>query len=300
MSNKPLKYILFLICTISLLNLIILSIFSIFWRSADATYLNQLPYYLLSAVLSAFFIAFLVVSSAPVLKDFLTNQRSLLRLENLSHPLLLKLSLEAPGTYHHSLAVANLANKAAKAIGADSLLTRIGAYYHDIGKTTNPAYYIENQKEGINIHEEIQNPKKSAKIILDHVHAGLNLANEYHFPKEVTAFISEHHGTSLTHFYYQAEKAGKKIKKNDFRYPGPKPLTRETAVTMLADVIEARVRLLEKVTPGTIEEVVDKSIKEKIDEKQLELSGLTPRETGIIRQSFIDTLETIYHQRIKY
>lgn len=300
MSNKPLKYILFLISAISLLNLLILSVFSIFWRLAGTSYLDQLPYYLMAAVLSALIIAFLVVSTAPVLKDFLANQRSLLRLENLSHPLLLKLSLEAPGTYHHCLAVANLANKAAKAIGADSLLTRIGAYYHDIGKTINPSYYIENQKEGINIHEEMQNPKKSAKIILGHVQSGLNLANDYHFPKEVIAFISEHHGTSLTHFYYQAEKSGKKVKKSDFRYPGPKPLSRETAITMLADIIEARVRLLEKVTPEAIEEVVDQSIKEKNQENQLELSGLTPRELGIIRQSFIDTLETIYHQRVKY
>ncbi|EKD56390.1 MAG: hypothetical protein ACD_58C00206G0009 [uncultured bacterium] len=300
MSTKPIKYILSLIAIITIINLIFIFLFSFFWRHLESNILLSLLYYFLASFCSAIFITFFVVASAPVLKDFLATYRQLLRLENLSHPLLMKLSLEAPGTYHHSLSVANLANRAAKAIGADPLLTRVGAYYHDIGKTTHPEYYIENQKGGSNPHDEINNPKESAKMIKEHVSEGLRLAQEYHLPKEVTSFIPEHQGTQLSNFYQKAIGENRKAKKSDFRYGGPKPLSRETAIVMLADVVEAKIRLLEKVSPEAISITVKQSIDEKIADGQLELAGLTNREINQIQSSFMDTLSVMYHQRVRY
>lgn len=300
MSNKPIVYILSLIGIITIINLIFIFLFSLLWHSDQISFGLKFTYYFLAALSSSLVISFFVVATAPVLKDFLATYRRLLRLENLSHPLLMKLSLEAPGTYHHSLTVANLANRAAKAVGADSLLTRVGAYYHDIGKTTHPEYYIENQKGGLNPHDEINDPKESFKMIKEHVTEGLRLAEEYHLPKEVTAFIPEHQGTQLTGFYQKAIELGKKIKKSDFRYAGPKPLSRETAIIMLADAIEAKIRLLEKVTPDAINETVQQTIDEKIADGQLELSGLNNREISMIKSSFVETLSVIYHQRVEY
>ena len=232
----------------------------------------------------------------------MATYRRLLRLESLSHPLLLKFSMEAPGTYHHSLNVANLAYKAAKSIKADALLTRVGAYYHDIGKLKNPVFYIENQnKTDKSPHDELQDPEKSAKIIIDHVKYGIELGKEYKLPSEVIAFISEHHGTSrIKYFFEMAKKMGLKPREKDFTYPGPKPLSPETAILMLADVIEAKIRLLNKVNKTTITQTVYESVQEKIDEKQLELSGLTQKQLDQICQSFISTLAVMYHQRINY
>lgn len=300
MSNKPIKYIVSLIAIITIINLIFIFLFSFFWRHLQSNILLSSLYYFLASFCSAIFITFFVVASAPVLKDFLATYRQLLRLENLSHPLLMKLSLEAPGTYHHSLSVANLANRAAKSISADSLLTRVGAYYHDIGKILHPEYYIENQKGGINPHDEINDPKESVKMIKSHVSDGLILAEEYHLPKEIAAFITEHQGTQLSNFYQKAISLNQKVRKSDFRYAGPKPLSRETAIVMLADVIEAKIRLLEKVTPEAIDETVAQSLDEKIADGQLELAGLTNREINQIKQSFIDTLSVMYHQRVRY
>lgn len=299
--KKPIKYSLFLVVAITLINLIIFLLFSLIWKNLPMYSLIQIIIFTLACLVSAITIAFLVIFTAPVLKDFLITYRRLLRLENLSHPLLMRLSAEAPGTYHHSIAVANLANKAAKAIGADSLLTRIGGYYHDIGKLKNPQNFIENQKNEENIHEKLDNPKESVQLIIEHVKNGLKLAEEYKLPQEVIAFIPEHQGTMLINYFYEKSKeSGLKIKKSDFRYPGPKPLSRETAVLMLADAIEAIIRLLDNVTPEKIQEIVDNVIKERLNDNQLELSGLTMREINTMSNSFIETLLSMFHQRIEY
>lgn len=300
MSTKPIKYILSLITIIAIINLIFIFLFSLLWHSQELSFGEKFTYYFLASLSASLVISFFVVATAPVLKDFLATYRRLLRLENLSHPLLLKLSLEAPGTYHHSLSVANLANRAAKAIGADSLLTRVGAYYHDVGKTVHPEYYIENQKGEANPHDEINDPKQSAQMIREHVTEGLRLAQEYHLPKEVSAFIPEHQGTQLSHFYQKAFSEDKKVRKSDFRYGGPKPLSRETAIVMLADIIEAKVRLIEKVTPEAISLIVKQTVEEKISDGQLELSGLNNREISLIQPSFVETLSVMHHQRVQY
>lgn len=301
MSNKPIIYILSLVGIISLINLIFIFLFSLLWHGLESSFGLRLLLYFLASLSASLVISFFIAITSPVLKDFLVTYRRLLRLENLSHPLLMKLSLEAPGTYHHSLSVANLANRAAKAIGADSLLTRVGSYYHDVGKVVHPEYYIENQKESDqNLHDELNDPKASMKIIKEHVSEGLKLAEEYHLPKEVSAFIPEHQGTQLSHFYQKAINQGKKVKKGDFRYSGPKPLSRETAITMLADVIDAKIRLLDKVTPEAINQIVTQTIEEKVNDNQLELSGLSSREIFLLNKSFVDTLSVMYHQRVKY
>ncbi len=302
MFEKPLKYGLFLVGIITVINLVIIGVFSIAWHNLPYLSFLQFIYFFLTSFISAFIVSLAVLFTAPVLKDYLATFRRLLRLESFSHPLLLKLSLEAPGTYHHSLTVANLAYKAAKAIKADSLLTRIGGYYHDIGKVENPAFYIENQKKGENSpHENIKDPKKSAQIIIGHVKYGIKLGKEYNLPTEVIAFIPEHHGTSrIKYFFELAKKMGLKPREKDFSYPGPKPLSLETAILMLADVIEAKIRLLDKVDKEKITRTVNEAVREKIKEKQLELSGLTQHQLDEICQSFIETLCVMHHQRIKY
>lgn len=243
----------------------------------------------------------IVILTSPVLKDFLATYRTMMRLENLSHPLLLKLSLESPGTYHHSLMVANLANRAAKSIGANSILTRIGGYYHDIGKTKAPKYFIENQLAGENPHAQLANPKKSAQIIIAHVSDGVKMAHEAHLPKEIIDLIEQHHGTTaVTFFYEQAKTKNYKTKKTDFTYPGPKPLSPEAAVLMMADAIEAKMRLCNDITPLTIRETVNEIVDDRIKNKQLEFAGISNEKIERIRTSFIETLSTMFHQRIQY
>lgn len=291
--SKPIKYALFLVAAITL----VIFIFSIFFSFLGSAYILLFIVSLLSAII----ITIIIIYTSPILKDMLATYRSMMRLENLSHPLLIELSLEAPGTYHHSLMVANLANRAAKTIGANSILTRIGGYYHDIGKTENPAFFIENQVEGDNPHSELNDSKKSAKIIINHVTNGVKLAQENHFSKDLIDLIEQHHGTTLvTFFYEQAKKKNPKVRMNDFRYPGPKPLTSEAAILMLADAIEAKIRLCNKITPLVIRETVDEIIDLRVKDRQLELSGLDQPKIERIRQSFIETLSTMFHQRIKY
>ncbi len=302
MFNKPLKYGLFILGTITAINLIVIGIFSIAWHNLTYLSILQVFYFFLASFVSAFIISLAIFFTAPVLKDYLATFRRLLRLENLSHPLLMKLSLEAPGTYHHSLNVANLAYKASKAINADALLTRIGAYYHDIGKLKNPTFYIENQeKHTKNVTKELEDPKKSAQIIIEHVTYGIELAKEYNLPTEVIAFIPEHHGTSrIKYFFELAKKMSLKPSEKDFTYPGPKPLSSETAILMLSDIVEAKIRLVENIDKQKISETVTESVQEKINDKQLELSGLTQKQIDTICQSFIETLCVMHHQRIEY
>lgn len=291
--DKPLKYGLFLISSITAIIFVVFAVLNLIGSSILVN--------LISALISAIVISLLVIFTAPVLKDILATYRTMMRLENLSHPLLLELSLETPGTYNHSLTVSNLANRAAKAIGANSILTRIGGYYHDIGKAKNPEYFIENQTPGENPHAEINNPKKSAEIILNHVSNGVKMAEENHVPKEIIDLIEQHHGTTtIFYFFDQAKKNNYKTNKEDFRYPGPKPMTPEAAILMLADAIEAKIRLVPKITPLVIRETVDEIIAQRIKEKQLELSSLSPEKIERIRESFNETLSTMYHQRIKY
>nr|MBO2472081.1 metal-dependent phosphohydrolase [Bacillota bacterium] len=232
----------------------------------------------------------------------ITSSLRLLELSNPNHPLLRKLLMEAPGSYHHSILVGNLAEAAAEAIGADPLLVRVGAQYHDIGKTKRPYFFVENQFGGENPHDKIS-PTLSTLIIISHVKDGVELAKEYQLPPVIIDFIREHHGTDLVKYFYQKalENAqGEPVDERDFRYPGPKPQSKETALVMLADAVEAAVRSLARPTPGRIEGLVRRLIRERLESGQLDESDLTLRDLDKIADAFVRVLTGIFHQRIEY
>jgi hypothetical protein len=221
------------------------------------------------------------------------------------HPLLRLLLREAPGTYQHSLQVANLAEQAAERIGADALLTRVGSLYHDIGKTANPVFFIENQPPGfINPHEGL-GPEQSAEIIIRHVTEGLELGRKYRLPQRVLDFVLEHHGTGLARYqYYNAVQAAggdeSLVDKAMFRYPGPRPQSRETAILMLADGSEARVRAERPEDDEKLREVIKSAVKDRIASGQLDDTKLTLNDLSLIVESFTATLRGVYHPRLTY
>jgi putative nucleotidyltransferase with HDIG domain len=224
-------------------------------------------------------------------------------LARLNQPLLRQLLRRAPGTYHHSLMVANLAEQAAERIGADGLLARVGAYYHDVGKIVRPNLFIENQLDGKNGHNRLD-PRASAQIIISHVNDGLDLAKEYHLPCAVRAFIPEHQGTGLVkYFYHQAGEqadAPAFVDESDFRYPGPKPQSRETAIVMLADSCEAAVRAAHPPSTGEINKIVQRITDDKLISGELDECGLTGRDLDQIRNAFVEMLHGVFHPRIQY
>lgn len=224
----------------------------------------------------------------------------LLELSNPGHPLLRRLQMEAPGTYHHSVIVGNLAEAAADAIGADGLLVRVGTNYHDVGKIRRPVFFVENQIGVENPHDRMS-PSLSALTVAAHVRDGLDLAREYGLPRAVADFIPEHHGTTLiTYFYHQAVQRGDDPEPAAFRYEGPKPQTREVAIVMLADAAEAAVRSLPRPTPDRIYEVVRKIIHERLEDGQLDECDLMFRDLEQIAQTFTRILTGIFHPRIEY
>jgi hypothetical protein len=231
----------------------------------------------------------------------ITTSLQLMELARPTHPLLRQLLLKAPGTYHHSILVSNMAEEAAGRVGADALLARVGAYYHDIGKTIQPYFFVDNQVEGVNVHERLD-PRTSAQIVISHVKDGLDLAKKYRLPSKVRDFIPQHHGTSLaTYFYQQArESEGDEVNEEDFRYPGPKPQTKETAIVMLADNCEAAVRAERPASLEEIEELVRKVIGNKVLTGQLDECDLTLRDLDEIRNAFVSILQGVFHPRIKY
>jgi putative nucleotidyltransferase with HDIG domain len=224
-------------------------------------------------------------------------------LARLNQPLLQQLLRRAPGTYHHSLMVANLAEQAAERIGADGLLARVGAYYHDVGKLVRPNFFVENQLDGNNGHDRLD-PRTSAQIIISHVNDGLDLAKEYHLPRAVQAFIPEHQGTGLVkYFYHQACKQADTpacVDEADFRYAGPKPQSRETAIVMLADSCEAAVRAAHPSSNGEIDKIVQRITDDKLISGELDECGLTGRDLDQICQAFVEMLRGVFHPRIQY
>ncbi|HBG60942.1 MAG: hypothetical protein A2Y03_10760 [Omnitrophica WOR_2 bacterium GWF2_38_59] len=245
---------------------------------------------------------------AAVLKIFeylfhvLTNF-SLLELSDFNQPLLKKMILEAPGTYHHSLVVSNLSEAAADSIGANALLARVGAYYHDIGKMDKPEYYTENQLIGTNKHDGME-PSMSRLVILNHVKEGIELAKKYKLNQLIVDFIPQHHGTGLVYYFYQKalEEAenGEVISEDNFRYPGPKPQTRETAIVLLADSVEGAVRALDEKNMNRIGDTVRKIINNKFIDGQLDECNLTLKEIDQISLTFVRILGGMYHGRVKY
>jgi len=230
----------------------------------------------------------------------ITTAFQLLELARPTHPLLQELLLKAPGSYHHSLMVSNLAEQAAEAIGADPLLTRVGAYYHDVGKIRRPYFFVENQGEGVNVHERLD-PKTSAQIVISHVKDGLELGPKYGLPQAILDFVLEHHGTTRQdYFYHEAQEGGEEVREEGFRYPGPRPHSRETATLMLADGVEAAIRAERPSTPEEMEKIVRQIMERRLSDGQLDNSDLTLRDLEKVRETFVKVLEGVYHPRIKY
>jgi putative nucleotidyltransferase with HDIG domain len=247
----------------------------------------------------------------------ITTSYQLLELANPTQPLLRRLLLEAPGTYHHSLMVGNLAEQAAEAIDADPLVTRVAAYYHDVGKLYDPGAFIENQAGADNIHDELP-PEESAGIIAGHVAKGIDIAYQYKLPKAIIPFIPQHHGTALMGYFYAkareiaadevsavlgsqaASEAADKVDQRRFRHAGPKPQTREAALLMLADSVEASVRSLASHDERSIRAMVSRIISERLIDGQFDECDLTLRDLDRIRESFIAQLLAMYHRRIVY
>lgn len=231
--------------------------------------------------------------------DILTDIK-LLELSDFSHTLLKQLLLQAPGTFHHSIMVGALAESGAEAIGANATFARIASYYHDIGKMKRPNFFIENQRGGENPHNKIK-ASLSALIITSHTKDGYILGKQNKLPKEILDIILGHHGTTLVqYFYYKALSEDKEVLEADFRYSGPKPKSKEAAIILLADTVEAAVRSSEDKSREGIEKLIRYLIKYKIDDDQLSDSDLTMREIEEVTQAFLNTLQGAYHERIKY
>ncbi len=229
-----------------------------------------------------------------------TTDMVYMELINLNHPLLRKLVLKAPGTYSHSVMVATLAEAAAETIGANALLAKAGGLFHDIGKLKNPQAFIENQTNGINIHDKLP-PEKSAAILRSHVEYGEELGRKYNLPEKVIDIIKQHHGTKLMKYFYHKAKElyGDKVDEKKFRYPGPKPQFKEAGIVLLADTVEAAVRSM-KDKDFDLDEVIHKLIMDEIEDGQLTQSGLSLRDIALIEKVFKKVLSGIYHNRIEY
>lgn len=251
--------------------------------------------------------AIIVIGTLPAFESLfkITTNISLLELSDLNHPTLKQLFIHAPGTYHHSLIVGNLAESACEAIGANALLARVGAYYHDIGKMEKAEYFTENQIDipSKQRHEKLS-PHMSSLIIVNHIKNGIELAQQFKLPKRIIDFIPEHQGTSLIYFFYQKAlrqaKEGEVVKEEDFRYPGPKAQSRETAVVLLADSVEAASRSLEDPTPARIRGLVRKMINNKFIDGQLDECNLALRDLNTIAETFIKVLTSVFHTRVPY
>lgn len=230
----------------------------------------------------------------------LVSDVSLLELSDTNTKLLKELSNRAPGTFHHSLNVANLAEASANEIGANAMLIRVGALYHDIGKMKNPTYFTENQSTGINPHDELSS-LESAKIIIDHAINGIEIAKKHNLPDRVIDFIRTHHGTSLVYYFYMKEKAAnEKVNINDFSYPGPKPFSKETAILMMCDSVEAASKSLKEPTSTKINEFVENIINKQMDNGQFLNADITFKEIQSIKKVLKHKLANIYHLRIEY
>jgi putative nucleotidyltransferase with HDIG domain len=247
----------------------------------------------------------------------LTTDISWLEAADLNHPLLRRLTIEAPGTYHHSLVVANLAESAAEVIGANPTMCRVCAYFHDIGKLVKPEYFTENMRAGRNPHDDLA-PTMSALIIIAHVKEGVDLALKYKLNQRIIDVIQEHHGTSLVGYFHKralqqqedARQGGKimnireedipEVREESFRYGGPRPQSREAGIISLADACESASRCLEKVTPNRLEQLIHDIIEKRIIDGQLDECDLTMREVNAIAENFAYTLTNMLHSRIAY
>ena len=249
-----------------------------------------------------------VTAALPFLEKWFGIQTdiNLLELSDANHPLLKELVQRAPGTYNHSINVASISEAAAEAIGANGLLCRVGAYFHDIGKLRKPEYFIENQGGGENKHDDL-NPAMSTLVIIAHVKEGAELARQHNLPERIIDLIEQHHGTTLVSYFFdratrqsEVEEDATEIQEIDYRYPGPKPQTAEAAVMMLADAVESASRALREPTPSRIESLVNDISKHKLDDGQFDECEITLQELHVIQENLIKSLNAMYHARVKY
>jgi putative nucleotidyltransferase with HDIG domain len=293
--------------------IVVLALTSLSWRDAERmTVVHQS----LACILSGFGSAMVVMLLIPMLEPLfkITTDVTLLELSDMGHPLLQRLAMEAPGTYHHSLVVANLAQAAASEIGANPLLARVSAYFHDIGKLTKPEFFSENIRMKDNPHDDLQ-PSMSTLIITAHVKEGVSLATLHKLPDIVIRIIREHHGTSLISYFHHKAKTQLEfelqnsedngsdltpINDSDFRYPGPRPSTAESVIVCLADAVEAASRTMQKVTPANIEGLIEDIITSRFEDGQLADADLTLSGLTNIKRSFVFSLTNMLHGRIPY
>jgi len=232
----------------------------------------------------------------------ITTDLTLLELSNYDRPLLKDLARKAPGTFNHSMTMGTMSETAAESIGANPLLARVGAYYHDIGKTITPQNYVENQLDNQNVHENLT-PEESAQLIVSHVEEGIQLAKDNNLPQEIIDFIPMHHGTmTMTYFYERAKKlyGEDKVKIDDYRYPGPKPNSKEAAIIMLADGCESAVRSIEEPDSEKVENVIDGIFNSRIDDGQIDDSPVTYSDITKMKETFLSILLGQHHRRIRY
>lgn len=269
--------------------------------------INQFPMPLLvgliiSSILSGLFTGMICLAILPYFEnsfDLLTNIK-LIELSDFSHPLLKELLILAPGTFHHSIMVGALSERAAESIGANATFVRVASYYHDIGKIKRPNFFVENQKGGPNPHDNLK-PSLSALIIMSHTKDGYIMGKKYKLHKDILSIMMEHHGTTLVQYFYnKAKQQGELIREIDFRYSGPKPKSKESAIILLADTIEAAVRASEDKSKGTIEGLIRSLIKHKMDDGQLSDADISLKEIETIINAFVSVLLGAYHQRIQY
>lgn len=297
---KKRNKIVFVAGYLSIINVIIVILLNLYYFG-NFSQLNVTDIFY--SVLNAIFSVIITVGSLPLWETLfdVSTPLKLLELTNSDQKLIQRLLLEAPGTYHHSQMVSNLAQTAANDIGANALLARTGALYHDIGKLKNPMYFTENQ-DGTNPHDELD-PVASAKIIINHVADGVKLATDNHLPKAIRNIIREHQGDTLVkYFYFKAKDNKEDIDEDDFRYRGPKPQTNEAAIIMLADCAEAYIRSLQesKRTLSNIEKCIKEIINDKFAEGQLSECDLKIKELPVIADSFMKVYNGLYHERVKY
>ncbi|MGG4039074.1 HD family phosphohydrolase [Heyndrickxia ginsengihumi] len=263
---------------------------------------REFVYYLIFAVVSGLLSSVLTMGLLPFFEASfgILSAMRLIELSNPNHPLLKKILTDAPGTYHHSLMVANLAEAACEAIGANGLLARVGSYYHDIGKTKRPQFFIENQMSIKNPHDRL-NPDVSRDIIIEHTTDGADMLRKYKLPKEFVDIAEQHHGTTLLKFLYKkAKELDEHVKEEDYRYPGPKPQTREIAVINIADSVEAAVRSMNHPTPEEIKNIVHNIAQDRLLDGQLNECDITLKELEVVKKTFCETLNGIFHSRIQY
>ena len=263
---------------------------------------TELTIYMAAALVSGLLSGALTIGTMPFFESLfgILSDMRLVELSNPNHPLLKKILTETPGTYHHSVMVANLSDAACEAIGANGLLARVGSYYHDIGKTVRPAFFIENQMNGVNPHDALP-PGKSRDIIIAHASDGASILSAQKMPEELVDIARQHHGTSLLKFFLvKAKETDPDVPEQHYRYPGPKPQTREIAVISIADSCEAAVRSMKNPTPEKIEKLVWTIIRDKMNDGQFDECDLSFKELKKVGDVICTTLNGIFHNRIEY